>query len=420
MRGLSLENVRVAFGRWGRNARVLVATEPLWSVPMSWIFFYRSIFLKDAIGLSEVEIGLLSTVSTVLTIVFPMLGGYLADRFGRKISFMVFDSMCWLSCLTIWLLTRDLWYALVAYTLEGLASIVYPIWECLLVEDTSPEYRAGIYAYISAIWNFGALSTPIAGYFISVYGVDYGCRLLFAIGLVSFSLMFTVRWIYLRETEAGYRLMKERVMAGVGGYKASLSVARKNPVILALIALSVFNTAFYASSIYIPLYLVDRRGIWVSEGEAAFFPLASSISSILLLTVVVSKLTSRSGYVKALLLGYSSGLAGMVILLSSPTGMLASVLAAGLLLGLHSATGFSVSRTFLTNEIELVDSRVRAKLLSITSTLSSLVNLPTPTIVGYLYTLNPRFFVCVLIWVFSLAVLTLSLAMRRAKKYGGF
>ena len=180
------------FFLWGRNAKVLVLTEPFWSLPMSWVFFYRTIFLRESIGLTEVEIGLLFSFYNLLSIVSPLIGGYLADRFGRKRVLMLFDSVAYLSALTVWAFTLNIWYALLAYMLESLASVIFAVWECLLVEDTSPEHTAGIYAYVSAIYNVGALSTPIAGYIVGLYGVDQGSRLLFTLTFLSLIPMFAI------------------------------------------------------------------------------------------------------------------------------------------------------------------------------------------------------------------------------------
>ncbi|MCS7113308.1 MAG: hypothetical protein RMJ00_07365, partial [Nitrososphaerota archaeon] len=87
------------------------------------------------------------------------------------------------------------------------------------------------------------------------------------------------------------------------------------------------------------------------------------------------------------------------------------VVTAGILLGLYSAVGYSVSRTFLTNEVESVDNRYRAKVLSVTTTLSSMINLATPATVGYIYSTHPKLFMIALSTIIFICLL-ISIALR--------
>jgi len=380
---------------------------------MSWIFFYRTIFLRESIGLSEVQIGLLLTVYTFFSIIAPLAGGYLADRFGRKKTLMLFDSVGYLSSLLVWLVTRDIWYALAAYMLEALASVIFAVWECLLVEDTTPEHRAGIYGYVSAIYNIGALSTPIAGLLIGLYGVDSGCRTIFVIAFISLIPMFLIRQMRLRETEISHQVMEEKTFSGLKGYVASLSMIRRNRIMAALLFTFIVGNFYYGAARYMPLFLIDAKGIGLSEDLASLMPSVSSISALVVVSLVVPRLASRGSYVRALSVGYAMGFLSMLMLSFSPTGNLSLVLVSGAILGVYNAVAFSVSRTFLTNEIDAKDNTARAKILSITITLSSLLNLPAPVLAGYLYTLDPRLPFIVLSAVLAISLGVLLVAVRR-------
>jgi DHA1 family tetracycline resistance protein-like MFS transporter len=379
-----------SFTVWGRNGKVLVLTEIFWSVPMSWVLFYRPIFLNESIGLSAVQIGLLSSVLTFSSIISPLAGGYLADRFGRKRVFMLFDSFGWLSSLTVWYITRNMWYALAAYILESLISIIYPVWECMLVEDTAPKHRASIYGSISVATNIGALLTPIAGCIIGSYGLDSGTRTLFIIAFASMVPMFTIRQALLRETELGRQIMKEKSFAGLKGYADSFSIMRRNRIITALVATTILGTFYNAATTYLPLYLTHNNGLSLGEDVASLVPAALSTSALLIASLIVPRLSTRSGYVKTLSLGFGLGCLALLFLSFTPKGSLPFALVSGAILGCYSTIGYSVSRTFLTNEIEAANTKARAKILSITVTLSSLLGLPGPVLMGYLFSLDPK------------------------------
>jgi len=378
------------FSHWGRNAKVLVATEGFWGIPMSWVSFYRPIFLNQVIGLTEVQIGFLSAVLTFSTIVSPLAGGYLADRFGRKRVLMLFDTPSWLSSLVIWYWTHSILFAFIACVLEGLVSVIYSVWECILVEDTSPEYRSGIYGTISAIYSIGSLSTPVAGLIIGSLGIDAGTRMLFLIAFTSLIPLYAIRMIFLRETEFGKQIMKERSFTGLNGYRDSLTVIMRNRIILVLLLMSMIGSFYYASVTYRPLFLINENGLGLSDELASLVPAASSISSLIMASFIVPKISSKSGYIKTLVLGYGFGCVSLLWLSLSLKGDLISAMLSSVLFGVFGATAFSVFRAFLTNEIEAADSKARAKILSITVTLTSLVGLPAPILLGYLFSLNPR------------------------------
>ncbi|MEM1990864.1 MAG: MFS transporter [Candidatus Bathyarchaeia archaeon] len=378
------------YKRVGRNAKVLILTEPFWSIPMNWVFFYRPMFLSIIIGLSPIEIGLLITMANFFASVMPILGGYLADRFGRKITLMLFDSVCWLSSTAIWAVSRSAWHVVLAYIIEGLASTIYSVWECLLVEGTGQEFRSAVYGSISAIWTIGSLTTPIAGYIIGQYGLDLGCRILFTIAFCSFIPALIIRLIYLQEPRFSWRLMGENPFSGIKGYLRSLSMFRRSRALLIALIIVVMTGFYFSSYAYVSLYLIHEDGLGLSENLASLIPFSSSIVSLTLSLTIMPRIRSRAGCLKTLLAGHSLGALAIILLVNSPKGFLPQALLSVALLGSYSTSAYSMSRTLLVNQIDSVDERAKAKTLSLSITLSSLINLLTPTIMGYLFSLNPK------------------------------
>jgi len=404
-------SIKTPFREWGRNARVLIATEPLWSIPMSWIFFYRPIFMKS-LGVSEVEIGFTITLYSILQTFLPLLGGYLADRFGRKRVFMLFDVVGWITSLILWILATEFWQMLLAIIFEGLNTVIFPVWECMLVEDTCPEHRASIYGYINLIYVSGSLLTPLAGIMVSTYGIIAGYRAMCILALTSLTTMFILRQIFLRETEIGKALLKERgEISGFKGYRKALQIVVRRKPILLIFLCNILGALYYTiSGTYNALYLTDSRGLALDESLASLVPAASSVTSILLLTIFSPMIREEKTLLKSLTIAYLLSALSLTVLVTAPKGYLSLATLSGVLSGFYTLA-YPAIRTFLTNRIDIVDEKARAKVLSLSTTFSALANWLTPTLAGYAYQIDPR-----IPFLASIAVLTTNIFITIAIK----
>jgi MFS family permease len=403
----TLEN----FKKWGINAKTIVATQFLWSIPMSSVFFYRPIFLSQSIGLTEIQIGFLVTIFNIVAVVTPLGGGYLADRYGRKRVLMIIDSLGWFSSLGIWIITKNIWYALIAYIMEGFIATIYSVWDSLIVEGTKPSFRASVFGSIAATSNVGALFTPVAGYLIGLYGVDFGVRVFFAITFVSLIPLFTIRQKFLKEPDKANKNFKPRSFAGIKGYSVSLSMIKRNRIFITLLLVLVVANLYNSVANYLPLFLIDNRGLGLRTDISSLLPAASSISALIIALQVIPDLTKRNDYFKSLFSGYLIGFLALLLLMCSPKGNVILVLLSGSLLGVYQAIFFSVPKTFLINEIDVVDSEARTKILSLAVMFSFLLNLVSPTIAGFLFEIEPRlpfwgvcgsFVICSIILVYTM------------------
>ncbi len=77
---LSLRKKRT---RLGNNARWLLLTEPGWSIPMPWVFYYQPIYMKK-LGVNEIELGMLTSLGIGLLIILPFWGSFLGNRIRKE------------------------------------------------------------------------------------------------------------------------------------------------------------------------------------------------------------------------------------------------------------------------------------------------------------------------------------------------
>ena len=383
---------------WGRNAKVLVSTELL-NVPMSWIFFYRTIFMRNLV-MGEVFIGYAVILPTILQMFLPMFGGYLADRFGRKRVYLLFD-IGWIGSMAVWFMATEPWHAVLALFIQGLTTTTFGIWELLLIEDTESQYRTGIYSLIQSNYIFRGLLTPVAGILVFLYGVDQGCRYMFLANLLTMTAAFTIRLAYLRESEIGKTLQSlDRNGPRPKGYIETSRMILNHKRLFVLLILSVLgDMTLPLITTYQPLYLSDSTALALDESVISLIPMASSIPSLIALFLLIPRI--RQNHVrKALLVGYVCGISSSVILITAPRGSLVLAILSSVLGSARSIAIFSILKAFLVNTIDEIDPYAKAKIISLVTMYSAIASWPAPVIGGYLYAANPT-------WPFMLIILLL-------------
>ncbi|MBO3758039.1 MAG: hypothetical protein JTT14_02905, partial [Candidatus Brockarchaeota archaeon] len=111
----------------------------------------------------------------------------------------------------------------------------------------------------------------------------------------------------------------------------------------------------------------------------------------LLLLFYVPNLRNKEQHLLALTLGYISSVVSYLVLVVFARSSLVTALLFSVLNGFYSSVSFSVVRTFLNNEIDEVGSYTRISILSIVAISTNVANVFTPMLLGFLYSLNPKY-----------------------------
>ncbi|MBI2323940.1 MAG: MFS transporter [Chloroflexi bacterium] len=149
-----------------RGARLLLANGYLATVPLGFQMVIVPLYLSRA-GLDPAFIGLLFTVSGLMTAGLVAVSGVLADRFGRS-RFLIAGTALPIPSYMILALTTDPFWLVVAAALGavGLANgaagaLTVSSFDALLAERTSGSERTRVFASAQALWNL-ALATGAA------------------------------------------------------------------------------------------------------------------------------------------------------------------------------------------------------------------------------------------------------------------
>ncbi|MFN2234222.1 MAG: MFS transporter, partial [Anaerolineales bacterium] len=91
------------------NPRASVLTEPMWGIPYNLFIPYASIYML-ALGVSDVQIGMIASLGLLIQPVFALLSGALTDKYGRRLITLVSDILSWSIPCLIWAVAQDIRY----------------------------------------------------------------------------------------------------------------------------------------------------------------------------------------------------------------------------------------------------------------------------------------------------------------------
>ena len=120
------------------NPRTLVLIEPLWGVPYNLISPFATLYMYTQ-GITDVQIGLILSITMVVQVLFSFLEGILSDKLGRKFTTMMGDFFGWALACLVWAVSNNFWLFLAAALLNCFEQINQTAWYCLLIEDARPK-----------------------------------------------------------------------------------------------------------------------------------------------------------------------------------------------------------------------------------------------------------------------------------------
>jgi MFS family permease len=393
------------------NAGVLVVTEGLASIPFGWYATYLPLYML-ALGVSEVQIGLFASVAAATQFLSTLVGGYAADRFGRKRTLVIGDIICWVIPVFLYTVARNPWYFLVGQLFNGFVYLVIPAFECLFVEDVSEDRHPAVFGALRLAYALASLFTPIAGLLVVRMGLVDAGRAIMASTTVTALLTALSRQLTMRETARGRERMAST--AGISPLEASRSYfaavagifrSRETTRFLTVRMLGAFSGTVWNT--YAAIFLTDRLGIGLPSASISLLPVVASVTTILVIVTAAGRI-HRGSLRTNLILGQIIWLGSAVLVALSPRGTIVLALLSTVLAAVSTAFFQPASQSYWA---KVVDEKTRAQAFSAASAVVVLCTLPAGSLAGLLYTLSPRapFFLGIAL---QLVVLALIVALR--------
>lgn len=362
--------------------------EPMFLLPYSLYLTYASVYMLE-LGVSETQIGWLTSLGLVLQIFTSLISGYLTDRMGRKKALMIFDFVSWSTATLLWALSQNIWFFLAAAIFNSFQKVPTTAWYCLLVEDTKPDERSHIFHVLQLINIVCGLFAPIGGLLVSYYGLIPANRIMYLIAFVSMSLMFLFRNYATHETEIGLRKMREHSgfepRALLRDYWQVVRMVFSNTPLLLIFAIYIlFQFQLNMRNTYLSIYLVKTLNF--SEAFIAWFPAVTSVSMLILILYVVPRI--KTAHINRLMVtGFLLSAAAMLLQVLAPIEGVFWIMGGTILFAIGSIITYPYLEASVANAIQ---DEERAKVFSILSVMILIFVSPSGVIGGWSFTINPR------------------------------
>ncbi|NIQ07250.1 MAG: MFS transporter, partial [Candidatus Korarchaeota archaeon] len=155
------------FGFMTRNYLVLTLTSTLWGIPTSICNTYFSLYVF-ALGGTETIIGLVTAAGSATFVLFAVIGGHVADLYGRKKIVGLMTILLGLSQFLVGF-SPNWQFLTLAIIITNICWVFEPAYWAVLADSIKVEKRGTAFAVFSCLsflpW---AIMPSIGGYLIDV------------------------------------------------------------------------------------------------------------------------------------------------------------------------------------------------------------------------------------------------------------
>ncbi len=368
------------------NVRGCVYTEPLWGIPFNLYSPYVSVYML-ALGLSDVQIGLLTSIGLVLQVFWATMSGAITDKLGRKRTTLIFDIISWSIPCLIWAVAQDFNYFLLGAVVNAVWRVTSNSWQCLLVEDTDQRLLVDVYSWIYIAGLLAAFVSPLTGLLIDKYSLIPTMRGLYLLSFVMMTAKFFILNALVTETKQGVVRMQETrhqpLFKVVGESKGVLKQILRTPVTMYTVALMmILGITGTVRGTFWSILVTEK--LLFPSADLAWYAFARSVTMLLFFFIVMPRLRTMDVR-KPMIVGFLGLTASQVLLLLTPVGNAWLLLLATVV----EACSVPLASTLLDKLIVLtVDAKERARIMALLYVLVIVVTSPFGWIGGQLSEIN--------------------------------
>ncbi len=341
---------------------------------------FQSLYFA-ALGASPFLIGLLVAYGTVVTIVALLIGGYVADTWGRRRVIVIFSWVSVGSALVYSVInSSDL--IILPLTMASVSSIYTPAFNSLMMDSIEPSDRIRGFSVFNAINTIPSAFVPTAaGLMMNHFGILDGMKIAYLASVSFGTLGVLIRTVKLEETYVAtarinnsfFSFVKESFLSGLKATRKSDTVVKK---LLLYITFAGVGTGL--TSPFVSIYVVNYLGI-NPLSYSLVVDIAGLATVVMLLGVVF--LIQRLGAKNSTMVASMAAPVANVMFTQSKT------MDELLEWGVTGAVATALQTPSLAKmQAETIPPSDRGKILAMFSILPAIVSFPSQIFGGYLYT----------------------------------
>ncbi|WP_088008593.1 MDR family MFS transporter [Indiicoccus explosivorum] len=288
---------------WDRSLKVRLIGELFVNTSFWMVFPFLAIYFAEEFG--KTTAGVLLVLSQVFSVAANLVGGYCADRFGRR-TMLVFASVGQGVSFFIFALANSPWLdspilGFAAFTLAGMCgSLYWPASQAMVADVVPEEHRSDVFAIFYTAINISVVIGPIAG---AALFFSYRFELLLAIAVIFFALAAALR--FLANETLKFASPDELATDPEKGWTRAVAkqlkeyrVILNDRLFLLFVAAGILGAqTFMQLDLLFPVYLQEAIEVqaigtffgttWTVTGEEAFGYLLSENGLLVALTTVI-------------------------------------------------------------------------------------------------------------------------------------
>jgi len=342
--------------------------------PFQSVYFY-------ALGSDSLFIGYLLAVSSAVTALMQLVGGYVADAWGRRKVIVIFS---FLSAASAWayIFIDQYQLLMLPVMLASIAGVYGPAFNAMLMDTMEPELRPRGIASYTLITSIPTVFSPyLGGLLIQTYGTLTGVHIAYFIGGLLGLVAVTYRALTLKESFSGANAEKRKpLFTFVSDFVKDIYHAMKdmNDDLRKILVYSIMASIGTGMTVpYTSLYVINVLGL-----QAQYYGLLTDVTGLvsLMLLLPAARIVEKVGLKKSAIMAS----------LSTPLNQLVFVRARGMedlvswsVLG--GASGALMGPSMTSLQADLSTPEIRGRVFALFSVFPLLVTVPAQILGGYIY-----------------------------------